>query len=69
MPQKVDIEDHDPDIDYVGSEPEVELVAQDERGVDPDTEYASMEIPQVGTLHQRMVPWEQHEGILWVHRA
>ena len=53
----------------MGSEPEVESVTQDEREVDPDAEYANMEIPHDGTLCQGMMPWEQYKGILQVHRA
>ena len=64
-----DTADYNLDIDYVGSEPEVEPVAQDEREVDPDSEYVNMEISQDGTLGQRMMPQEQYMGILWVHRA
>ena len=64
-----DIADYNLDVDYVGSEPKIEPVAQDERGVDPDAEYANMKIPCDGTLRQRMMPWEQYMGILWVHRA
>ena len=63
-----DLADYDPDIDYEGSEPEVESVAQVEREIDPDAEYAKMEIPHGGTLHQGMMPWEQYKGILRVHR-
>ena len=36
---------------------------------DPDAEYANMEMPQNGTLCQRMMPWEQYMGIMWVHMA
>ena len=61
--------DYNPDVDYVGSEPKVEPVTQDEREVDPDAEYANMEIPHDGTLCQGMMPWEQYKGILQVHRA
>ena len=43
-----DIADYNLDIVYVGSEPEVEPVTQDER--------ANMEIPHDGTLCQRMMP-------------
>ena len=64
-----DIADYNPDIDYEGSEPKVKQSAQEQREVDPDAEYAEMEIPQDGTLHQRMMPWEQYMGILWVHTA
>ena len=28
-----------------------------------------MKILQDETIHQRMMPWEQYMGILWVHRA
>ena len=63
------IADYDPDVDNVGSEPKVEPVAQDEREFDPDAEYVEMEIPQDGTPHQRIMPWDQHMGILQVHRA
>ena len=64
-----DIADYDPDVDNVGSKPQVEPVAQDEWEFDPDAEYVNMEIPQDGTLHQRMMPWKQPMGILQVHRA
>ena len=64
-----DIEDDNPDIDYEGSEPNVEQSAPEQREVDPDAEYVNMEIPQEGTFHQRMMPWEQYMGIVWVHRA
>ena len=40
-----DIVDYNPDLDYDGSEPEVEQSAQEQREVDPDAEYANMEIP------------------------
>ena len=52
----------------MGSEPEVEPVAQDEREVDPDAEYANIKIPHDGTLCQRKMPWEQNMEILQVHR-
>ena len=64
-----DIADYNQDVDYEGSEPEVEQSAQEQREVDPDAEFAEMEIPQDGTLHQRMMPQEQYMGILRVHRA
>ena len=51
-----DIADYNPDIDYEGSEPEVEQSAQEQREVDPDAKYAEMEISQDGTLRQRMMP-------------
>ena len=53
----------------MGSEPEVEPVAQDEREVDPDAEYINMDVPHEGPLFQRMMPQEQYKGILLVHRA
>ena len=43
-----DIADYNPDVDYVGLEPKVESVTQDEREVDPDVEYVNMEIPHDG---------------------
>ena len=61
------ITDYDLDVDYVGSEPKVEPVAQVEREVDPNTEYAKMEIPHCWTLCQRMMLWEQYMGILGVN--
>ena len=64
-----DIADHDLDMDYEGSEPKVELVARDQREVDPATEYAKMEMPRNGTLCERMMPWEVYIRILWVHKA
>ena len=48
---------------------QVEPVTQIEREVNPDTEYANIEIPQDGTLHQRMMSQEQYKSILWVHSA
>ena len=63
------IADYNLDIDYEGSEPKVESVAQDEREVDSDAEYAKMEMSRDGTLHQRMMPWEQYMGIQWAHKA
>ena len=39
-----DMADYDPDVDYVGSEPKVDSVAQDEREVDPDVEYMNIDI-------------------------
>ena len=64
-----DIEDYDPDVDFEGSEPEVEQSAPEQREVDPDAVHANMEIPPIWTLHQRMMPWEQYMGILQVHRV
>ena len=63
------IADYDPYIDYEGSEPKGKQSAQEHREVDPDAEYAEMEIHQDGTLCQRMMPWDQYMWILWVHRA
>ena len=51
-----DIADYDPDVDYEGSELKVELVTQEQKEVDPDAEYATIEMPRNGTLHQRMMP-------------
>ena len=53
-----DIVDYDPDLDYEGSEPEVEPVTQEQSKVDPNAENAKMERPRSGTLCQRMIPWE-----------
>ena len=64
-----DIADYTPDIDYEGSEPKVEPVAQEQREVDPDEEYAKMEMPRNGTLSQSMLSQEVHMGILRVHKA
>ena len=64
-----DIADYNPDVGYERSEAKVEQSAQEQREVDPDAEYVNMEIPQEGTFHQRMMPWEQYMGIVWVHRA
>ena len=52
----------------MGLKPENEPVAQDQREVNPDTEYAKMEIPHDGTLHQRVMPWDKYMGIMLVHR-
>ena len=40
-----DIEEYNLEVDYEGSEPKVEQSAQEQRQVDPDAEYANMEIP------------------------
>ena len=56
------IADYNLDVDYVGSEPEVEPVTQDEREVDPHAEYTKMDIPHDWSFHQRMMPWEQYMG-------
>ena len=39
-----DIEDYNMDINYEGLEPKVEQRAQEQREVDPDTEYVNKEI-------------------------
>ena len=54
--EEKDIADYNPDVDYEGSEPKVEPVAQQQREVDPDREHAKMEKHRNGTLHQRMMP-------------
>ena len=54
-----DIDDYNVDVDYEGLEPKVEPDAQEQREVDPDAEYTEMEIPQDGTLHQRMMPGDK----------
>ena len=64
-----DTADYDLDVDYEGSEPDVVPVAQVEREVDPDAQYANMDIPCDGTLHQRMMPEEQYKEILQAHRT
>ena len=61
--------DNNPDVDYEGSEPKVWTVAQEQREVDPDAEYAKMELPHDGTLCQKMMSWDRYMGILRVHRA
>ena len=48
-----DIADFNWDVDYEDLEPEAEPVTQVEREVDPNTEYARMEIPSGGTSCQR----------------
>ena len=48
MLQKADIADYDPDVDYEGSEPEVEPVTEVEREVDPDAENQKWRFPMVG---------------------
>ena len=64
-----DMEDYNLDEDYEGTEPKVKQSAQEQKEVDPDAEYANIEISQDGTLCKRMMPQEQYMGILWVHRA
>ena len=64
-----DTTDYDPDVDYVGSEPENETVVLDQSEVNLDAENASIEIPHDGTLSLRMMPQEKYMGILCVHRV
>ena len=64
-----DIADYDPNVDYEGSEPKVESDAQVEREVNSDAEHEKMVIPCSGTLHQKMMSWEQYKRILQVCRA
>ena len=52
-----DIADYNPDIYNERSEPKVKQSAQEQREVDPDREYVEMEIPQDGTLCQRIRIW------------
>ena len=40
-----DIVEYDPDIDYEGSEPKNEWVAQEQKEKDPGAKYAKMELP------------------------
>ena len=63
------IADCNPDIGFEGSEPKVEPVAQDQRAIDPDAEYAKMKAPHDGTLSQRMMPWDKYMGIMQVHKV
>ena len=63
-----DITDYDLDIGYEGSEPKVEQVAQEQREVDPDAQYAKIEMSRNGNLCQRMMPQEVYMGIQWVHK-
>ena len=61
-----DIADYNLDIDCVGSVPEVEPVMQDERKVDPDAEYANMEIPHDGTIQWGSCGYIRHKDLrLW----
>ena len=57
-----DIADYDMDIYYEVSEPDNEQAAQKQREVDPNEEYAKMEMPKSGTLPQRMMPWDMYMG-------
>ena len=58
-----DIVDYNPDVDYEGSESQNDPVAQEKKEEDPVMEYAKMDMPRSGTLHQRMEPWEMMKGI------
>ena len=64
-----DIADYDMDIDYEGSESEVEQDTHKQREDDPDAAYAKMEMPRNDTLCQRMMPQEMYMGILQVHKT
>ena len=64
-----DIADYNPDMDYEALESQNEQVAQDQREVNYDAEYAKMEVSCDGTLRQKMMPWDKYMGILQVHRA
>ena len=44
------------DVDYEGSEPENESVAQEKKEESYNAEYANMDIPRDRTFHQRMMP-------------
>ena len=59
-----DIADYNLDIDYEGSEPKAKPVTQDKSKVNPDAEYANIEIPWDGTFCQRMMPKDIYMGIL-----
>ena len=50
------IADYNSDVNYEGSEPEDEPVAQEEKEGNSDAEYANMEISYAGTFCQRMMP-------------
>ena len=50
------IADYNLDIDYEGSEPKNEPVAQEEKEENSNAEYENMEIPQARTFYQRMMP-------------
>ena len=57
-------------VDYypdVGSEPENEPVAQDEKEENSNTEYSNMGIPEAGTFHQWMMLCNVLRKIQWVH--
>ena len=61
------IADYDLDVNYEGSEPKNESVAQEKKEENSDAEYANMEIPQEGTFHQRMMPHNVLQRIQRVH--
>ena len=63
------IADYNPDADYEESGPKVQPDAQEQREVDPDSEYSKIEIPRDGTFHQKMMPWEMYMGVLQVHKV
>ena len=63
------VADYDPDEDYEDSEPEVEPVIQVKREVNPDAEFANMDILHKWTLHRRMMPQDLHMRILLLHRV
>ena len=64
-----EIAGYNPDIDYKWSKPKAMLVAHEQRKVNPDSEYAKLEMPRSETFHQRMLPLDVCMGILWVHKA
>ena len=56
------IAEYHPDVNYEGSEPKAEPVAQEQWEEDPDAECAKMEMPRSGTLCQRMMPLDLDRG-------
>ena len=54
--QRVVIVDYNLEVDYERTEPENETVSQEEKEENSDAEYVNMDVPQAGTLHQRMMP-------------
>ena len=59
--------DYDLDIDYDGSEPKNEPVAQEEKEENSNAEYVNMEMTCGGTFHQRMMPCNVMQRIQWIH--
>ena len=61
------IADYNPDINYKpeGSDPDIEAVHEEEEN--SDAEYAKMELPQSGILHQRTMNCKVAERIKRVH--